>query len=168
MGELRNGLETIAWRDGVIQDCVIVPLNKYHDDRGWLAEFFRHDELESEFYPVMGYLSVTKPGVARGPHEHREQSDLFVFFSGAFRLFLWDPRPDSPTFGVRQAADLGEEHPASLIVPPGVVHAYRNISGAAAMIINCPNRLYAGWGKSEPVDEIRHEDRDDELFSMDH
>ncbi|MFV1980928.1 MAG: dTDP-4-dehydrorhamnose 3,5-epimerase family protein [Rhodothermia bacterium] len=158
----------IEWRDGEIHDCSITPLKKYYDDRGWLAEFFRHDELESGEYPVMGYLSLTNPGIARGPHEHHDQSDLFVFFSGTFRLFLWDARPDSPSFGIRQIVDLGVENPASAIVPPGVVHAYRNVGDDDALIINCPNRLYAGWDKKESVDEIRHEDRDDEMFSMDY
>ena len=159
--------EADDWRDGEISDCPVTPLSKYHDDRGWLSEFFRHDELDSGSFPTMGYLSVTKPGVARGPHEHHEQSDLFVFFSGMFRLYLWDSRADSPTFGVRQIIELGEERPASVIVPPGVVHAYRNVGDRDGMIINCPNRLYAGWDKKAVVDEIRHEDRDDDRYSLD-
>ena len=166
MSEATNHLATIVWHDGEIHDCPITPLKKYHDDRGWLAEFFRHDELESEAYPVMGYLSLTEPGIARGPHEHRDQSDLFVFFSGTFRLYLWDTRRESPTFGFRHVVDLGAGESASVIVPPGVVHAYRNIGNADAMIINCPNRLYAGRDKKEVVDEIRHEDREDDVFAM--
>lgn len=157
----------MQWRAGEIHDCPIRPMQKYHDERGWLSEFFRNDELDASLHPAMGYISLTKPGIERGPHEHADQSDLFVFFSGTFRLFLWDARADSPTFGVRQVVDLGEANPASTIVPPGVVHAYRNVGDREALIVNCPNRLYAGRGKSEPVDEIRHEDRDDDLFSMD-
>lgn len=167
MSDAENRLETIDWRDGEIADCPITPLKKLHDERGWLAEFFRHDELESDSYPVMGYISQTRPGVARGPHEHVDQTDLFVFFSGTFRLFLWDARPASPSFGIRRVVDLGEKQPAAVIVPPGVVHAYRNIGDSDALIVNCPNRLYAGWGKREPVDEIRHEDKEDDVFSMD-
>jgi dTDP-4-dehydrorhamnose 3,5-epimerase len=29
--------------------------------------------------------------------------------------------------------------------------------------LNFPDRLYAGWGKKEPVDEIRHEDQESEF-----
>lgn len=166
MSETRTDLQTIVWRDGDIHDCPIKSLEKYHDDRGWLTEFFRHDELESSDYPVMGYISLTQPGIERGPHEHADQSDLFVFFSGTFRLYMWDARIDSPTYGVRHVVDLGAGQPAKVIVPPGVVHAYRNVGNTDAVIINCPNRLYAGWGKKEVVDEIRHEDRDDDLFEM--
>lgn len=155
------------WKDGSIHDCPITSMGKYHDDRGWLSEVFRHDDLDTAVYPVMAYLSLTKPGVERGPHEHHDQTDLFVFFHGTFRLYLWDSRATSPTFGVRCVVDVGESNPATVIVPPGVVHAYRNISDTDAMIFNCPNRLYGGWDRAEEVDEIRHEDRDDDLYSMD-
>lgn len=114
----------------------------------------------------MGYVSLTYPGVTRGPHEHREQTDLFVFFSGAFRLFLWDHRADSPTCGHRQIENLGADRPCTVIVPPGVIHAYRNVGATDAIIINCPNRLYAGSGKADPVDEIRHEDGSDLVLTM--
>jgi dTDP-4-dehydrorhamnose 3,5-epimerase len=50
-------------------------------------------------------------------------------------------------------------------VPPGVVHAYRNISRTErGTVLNYPDTLYAGWGKSEPVDEVRHEVEGDPFF----
>ena len=156
----------MTWKDAPIDGCPITPLKKYADARGWLTEFFRRDELAPTLHPVMGYLSMTHPGVARGPHEHRDQTDLFVFFNGTFRLYLWDTRRDSPTFGHRQVRELGEANPAVAIVPPGVVHAYRNIGEHDAIIINGPNQLYAGEGKKEPVDEIRHEDQAESVFVM--
>ena len=157
----------IHWKEGPIKDCRIDPLQVYGDQRGWLAEVFRHDELSDVLYPVMGYVSLTHAGQTRGPHEHRDQTDLFAFFHGTFRLYLWDARPGSPTYGHRQMTDVGAEQPVRVIVPPGVVHAYRNTGPGDALIVNAPNRLYAGQGKREPVDEIRHEDRDDALFAMD-
>jgi dTDP-4-dehydrorhamnose 3,5-epimerase len=155
-----------AWTDGAIAGCTLTPLRKYADPRGWLGEFFRHDELPADLHPAMGYLSLTRPGVARGPHEHVEQTDLFLFFSGTFRLYLWDTREASTTYGVRTVVDVGEANPTIAIVPPGVVHAYRNIGSTEALVVNCPNRLYAGEGKRGPVDEIRHEEREGSGFVM--
>ncbi len=157
----------MTWIDGVIHGCRVAPLEKYGDERGWLAEVFRQDELEEKYHPVMGYLSLTHPGGSRGPHEHAEQTDLFVFFSGHFRLYLWDARAHSDTHGYRQILDLGDAKPASVLVPPGVVHAYRNIGDTDALIFNCPNALYAGRGKAHSVDEIRHEDAAGHTFIMD-
>lgn len=155
------------WQEGPIAGCIIRPLRRFEDSRGWLAEFFRQDELDPTVYPVMGYLSLTHPGVTRGPHEHRKQTDFFVFFHGQLRLYLWDTRPNSPTYGYRQVVDVGEVNPVIVLVPPGVVHAYRNTGTEPALLINCPNQLYAGWGRKEAVDEIRHENRPDHPFTMD-
>ncbi len=154
------------WIDGVIDDVVLKPLRSFDDGRGWLMEFFRHDELDAGLHPVMGYVSSTAPGIARGPHEHRHQTDLFVFFHGTFRLYLWDARHESPTRNVRQILAVGESNPCTVIVPPGIVHGYRNVGQRDALIINCPNKLYAGEGKTGPVDEIRHEDRPGGPFIM--
>ena len=80
-----------------IPGVICRPLVVYNDQRGWLAEIFRQDEIAPEHIPVMAYMSVTKPGVGRGPHAHRDQTDLFCFAGpGDFRVVLWDNRADSP------------------------------------------------------------------------
>lgn len=53
-----------------------------------------------------------------------------------------------------------------VVVPPGVVHAYKNISSTPGWVFNAPNRLYAGPGKRSPVDEIRHEDQADSVYRI--
>ncbi len=159
---------TYKFIDSDIKDVVVYKLKKFHDDRGWLAELFRHDELDEEFYPAMSYISFTNPGVARGPHEHVDQADLFCFIGpSTFRMRMWDNRPDSPTFGYRMTMDVGVDNPMAVVVPKGVVHGYQNIGDTDGMVINCPNRLYMGEGKAEPIDEIRHEDEADTIFRMD-
>jgi len=159
---------TMNFRPGEIHDVVIRHLKQYRDARGWLVELFRHDELSETHYPVMSYASETLPGVARGPHEHKDQTDFFAFIGpGDFKLYLWDTRPESPTLGVQQTLIVGQSQPTSVLIPPGVVHAYKNISDQPGLVFNAPNRLYAGWGKKEPVDEIRYEDLDDSPFRLD-
>lgn len=156
------------FRQGDIQGVILRPLTNCVDERGWLIEIFRQDELSAELMPAMGYLSQTLPGVARGPHEHSEQTDTFAFLGpGDFKLYCWDARENSPTFGNRMTRIVGQSDPQSVVVPPGVVHAYKNISPVPALVVNCPNRLYAGPGRSKPVDEIRHEDRAGSPYVLD-
>jgi len=131
----------------------IKELNLFEDQRGWLSEIFRDDE--SSFRPVMSYLSMTKPGLVRGPHEHVEQTDYFCFI-GKFRLYLWDNRQGSPTYNQHKFIDTSGS-PTVAIVPPGIVHAYKNITDMEGLVINMPDKLYRGEGKSEDIDEIRHE-----------
>lgn len=164
---MQTAKEETKFTRGKIQDVVIYPLKKFVDERGWLCELFRHDEIAEEFYPQMAYISITEPNTQRGPHEHAEQADLFCFLGASnFKLRMWDNRSDSPTFRNVMTLFVGADNPQAVIVPRGVVHAYRNVGSEKGVVINCPNRLYMGAGKREAVDEIRHEDDADTIFQM--
>jgi dTDP-4-dehydrorhamnose 3,5-epimerase len=157
-----------SYIDGEIDGVVMRPLKIFHDTRGWLVELFRQDELVKKWWPVMTYVSQTLPGVTRGPHEHVHQTDGFAFMGPSdFKLVLWDVRPESTTVGQRTVVVIGESNPATVWIPPGVVHAYRNVGNAPGLVFNAPNRLYAGPGKKQPVDEIRHEEAEPGRFPMD-
>ena len=156
------------FRDGAIDGAIFKKLTQFNDARGWLTELYRNDELDAEFHPVMAYISMTLPGVARGPHEHRDQADYFCFIGPSnFKLYLWDSRKHAATFRNRQAVVVGADNPQAVIVPPGVVHAYKNVGNMPGIVFNCPNRLYRGSGRSEPVDEIRHENVPGNEFKLD-
>lgn len=157
----------LEWEAGCIKDVQVKEMVRHCDQRGWLAEIFRQDSLDKEIFPVMGYVSVTTPGEARGPHEHVHQTDFFAFLGpGSLRLRLWDRRADSETRGHVMTLDVGEVNPMAVAVPPGVVHGYINTSSKDAYVMNFPNRLYAGRNKQEEIDEIRHEDNGSSPFSM--
>lgn len=148
------------WVDGTIDGVISRYLTMHADERGWLAEIFRKDELP---LPAMGYLTMTMPGVTRGPHEHVKQQDMFLF-PGGFVIFLWDGRPNSPTYGKRMKIKTIAGAYLLVIVPPGVVHAYRNIANNPAQSMNFPDQLYRGEGRKEEVDEIRHEEQEDSVY----
>lgn len=138
----------------------------HEDDRGTLTELFRNDWLDEPQYPVMVYLSMTKPGHVRGPHEHREQDDLFVFLgTSEFTLHLWENREGLKAAPETHTMPKGEAW--LVIVPHGVVHGYRNSGAEEGWVFNGPNRLYGGVGVSGPVDEIRYETREDVPFRID-
>jgi dTDP-4-dehydrorhamnose 3,5-epimerase len=156
------------FREGPIDGVVFRAVAAHQDHRGWLAELYREDALSGPQHPVMAYVSETLPGVARGPHEHADQTDYFVFLGpGEFVLYLWDARFDSATRGRAMKVAVGESNRQCVIVPPGVVHAYKNVGATPGWVFNAPNRLYAGPGKRGPVDEIRHEDQAESLYRLD-
>jgi dTDP-4-dehydrorhamnose 3,5-epimerase len=162
------GEKGVSFHPGAIADVIWKPLRKFNDHRGWLCELFRHDELSAEFHPVMAYISMTEPGVARGPHEHVDQADYFCFIGPSnFKMYLWDNRPASPTYLSYQTDVVGIDKPMALIVPPGVVHAYKNVGTEPGLVFNCPNRLFKGPSRKEPVDEIRHEEDTGSRFRLD-
>jgi len=156
------------FKNGNIDGVAIKNLVKFIDDRGWLTEVFREDELEAKYYPSMGYISMTQAGIARGPHEHVDQADNFCFMGPSnFKVYLWDNRKSSATYMTMKIIYAGEDAPRSVIIPPGVVHAYKNVGGQLGMVVNFPNKLFAGRGKKEPVDAIRHEDDPNTIYQLD-
>jgi dTDP-4-dehydrorhamnose 3,5-epimerase len=149
----------------MIKGVIVTELKKWEDDRGWLSELFRNDE--TDYRPVMSYISMTNPGISRGPHEHVHQSDNFIFAGpGEFDLYLWDRREGSETNGEQVTIRVGESNPCSVIVPPGVVHGYICTSDIPAFSINFPDKLYKGEGKAEDIDEIRWEDDEDSPYQI--
>lgn len=147
---------------GSIDGVIIKEFLKHNDSRGWLAEMFREDD-PGDYRPAMGYISVTHAGITRGPHEHIEQTDYFCFL-GDFTLYLWDNREDSLTYRNRMVIENSGGQ--IVIVPPRVVHAYKNSGTADGMVLNFPDRLFAGRHKKEKVDEVRYENDPETPFRI--
>jgi len=149
----------------MIEDVIIKKLERRKDERGWLCEVWRRDERGHA--PAMAYISKTEPGVARGPHEHREQADCFIFTGpGNFRMHLWENRRGKPGLHELETMDVGEDNPCMIIVPPGVVHGYKCISAEPGYYVNLPSHLYKGEGKQDEIDEIRWEQDPDSPFKI--
>jgi dTDP-4-dehydrorhamnose 3,5-epimerase len=149
----------------IIKGVIIKKLSEYSDERGWLNEIYRKDF--DNLQAVMSYVSYTKLNSIRGPHEHKEQTDFFVFIGpGDFELYLWDNRKDSETYQEKIKITVGETNKISVLVPPGIVHGYKSISKDGSISINLPDKLYKGKNKKEKVDEIRHEDNPDSKFKI--
>lgn len=149
----------------MIAGVVVKKIAKHEDNRGYLMEIYRHDEIDLSV--AMAYLSLTNPGIARGPHEHVYQTDYFIFTGpGDFTLYLWDRRENSITTGEKLELVVGLSNPCTVIVPPGVVHGYKCISDTPAMSINFPDKLYKGIAKGEEIDEIRWENAEDSPYKI--
>ena len=148
-------------------------INTNYDQRGMTYEIFRDDN--NEYINInMGYLSWTLPKQSRGPHEHSEQSDLFIFAGpGTFELCLWDIRHvNTDELTVELAKEIkftyivGESNKVKLSIPPGIVHGYKNISEIPGLVLNFPDELYRGWKKGVPPDEKKWELEKDNPFLM--
>jgi dTDP-4-dehydrorhamnose 3,5-epimerase len=122
--------------------------------------------VTAEFFPAMAY--VIDKQASPNPHEHVDQADLFCFLGPSnFKVRMWDNRADSPTYRNVLTLTAGADNPKSVLIPKGVVHAYRNVGEIDGIVINCPNRLYMGPERREQVDEIRHEDDPNTIFRID-
>lgn len=145
----------------------ILEHKRYSDARGMMIEMFREDDLVKTRL-AMATWSLTEPGQIRGPHEHKHQTDRFMFLGpGILTLHLWDNRPGIKfPVETHESFCFGINHPCTVIIPPGIVHGYKNNSQVPALALNFPDKLYAGWNKEHEVDEIRHELNPDSIFKI--
>ena len=125
----------------LIEGVQTKPLRVIPDERGFLMEMLRNDDpIFKKFGQV--YVSMAYPGVVKGWHYHKVQTDYFVIVTGMMKVVLYDRRDGSPTHGRVNEFFLGEQNPTLLTIPPGVLHGMKCIGPAPAMLVNIPTEAY--------------------------
>lgn len=134
----------------MIEGVKIKQLRVIPDERGWLMEMMRDDD---EFFQKFGqvYLSVVYPGVVKGWHYHKKQTDHFVFVKGMAKVVLYDRREGSQSRGEIDEFFMGENNPILLVIPPLVLHGMKGIGAEPAYLVNTPTEHYV----HENPDEFR-------------
>ena len=124
-----------------IQGVLTKPLRVIPDERGFLMEMLRSDD---ELFERFGqaYVTAVYPGVVKGWHYHRKQTDHFVCITGMAKVVLYDSREDSPTHGQVQEFFIGQRNPTLVKIPPFVMHGFKAVGTEMAMIVNFPTELY--------------------------
>jgi dTDP-4-dehydrorhamnose 3,5-epimerase len=82
------------------------------------------------------------PGAVLAWHLHRIQTDHLFAVSGTFQAALYDDREDSPTYRVLNVLRLSNLRPGVLVIPPGVWHGFKNLTGQEAHFINYFDHAY--------------------------
>ncbi len=125
----------------MIEGVIVKKLKVIPDERGFLMEMLRCDD---EFFQKFGqvYLTVAYPGVVKGWHYHKKQTDHFVAVSGMLKVVLYDMRDSSGTKGEINEFFLGERNPILLVIPPVVCHGIKGVGTEPGYLINCPTEPY--------------------------
>jgi dTDP-4-dehydrorhamnose 3,5-epimerase len=125
----------------MIHGVVTKKLKVIPDERGRLTEILRSDdELFTKFGQI--YMTTAYPGVVKGWHYHKKQTDHFAVVKGMIKLVLYDNREDSPTKREVNEFFLGEHNPTLVQIPPLVLHGFKCISEQEAICINIPTQVY--------------------------
>ena len=100
----------------------LIPLRRFDDPRGWLAEIARTGELPKPIGQTN--VSFSRKGTIRGLHYHeRGQDDLFVCLQGRARVVALD-RDTGETF----CEDIGEDNFAAVYVPGNLAHGFEALT----------------------------------------
>jgi len=142
----------------MIDGVVIKKLKVIPDERGFLMEMMRADD---EFYQKFGqiYMTVAYPGVVKGWHYHKKQTDHFVCVKGMIKVALYDGREDSPTHGEVNEFFLGEQNRILLVIPKLVLHGMKGVGTEPGLLINCPTEMY----DYKNPDEFRVDPHDNDI-----
>ncbi len=125
----------------MIDGAVVKQLKVIPDERGYLMEMLRSDDPVFERFG-QSYVTACYPGVVKGWHYHRKQTDHFVCVKGMAKVVLYDSRETSPTHGQVQEFFMGERNPILLKIPRLVMHGFKAVGTETALIINFPTELY--------------------------
>lgn len=92
------------------------------DERGWLAEIIRKEELvrNKEFGQFM--VTTAYPNCVKGNHYHTRKFEWYCVLKGEARLVLKNNQS-----GEREELILNEHQLKSVRIPPHVSHAIENI-----------------------------------------
>ena len=125
----------------VIEGVKVRQLRFLPDERGYLMEIMRSDWEEYERFGQV-YVTAAHPGVVKGWHYHKLQTDHFVCIHGMSKVVLYDRREGSPTHGEVNEFFIGERNPCLIKIPSEVVHGFKGIGEGVALIVNVPTELY--------------------------
>lgn len=125
----------------LIEGVKVRKLRLIPDERGYLMEMMRTDWEEFEKFGQT-YITAVYPGVVKGWHYHKLQTDHFVCVHGMAKVVLYDGREDSPTHGEVNEFFMGTQNPILLKIPRGVMHGFKGISPEMTLIVNVPTELY--------------------------
>ena len=125
----------------MIEGVTTKKLKLIPDERGYLMEMLRPDWPEFEKFGQV-YITAVYPGVVKGWHYHKKQTDFFVCVSGMAKVVLYDGRDDSPTKGEINEFFIGTLNPMLVAIPAGVFHGFKGISQEVTLIVNVPTNTY--------------------------
>lgn len=124
------------------EGVVIRDLTTIADERGSLVELY---DPRWNYHPdplVFSYVFTIRPGYVKGWNLHKEHEDRYAILQGEMALVLFDPRPDSATFGEVCRIILSEHHRRLVNVPKFVWHADHNIGDKDVVVVNYPTIPY--------------------------
>lgn len=125
----------------MIEGVTVKKLKVIADERGRLMEILRSDDgCFSKFGQV--YMTTAYPGVVKGWHYHKKQSDNMAVVKGMMKIVLYDSRRESATFGEINEIFAGIHNPVLVHIPPFVYHGFKCISEDEAIVVNTPTETY--------------------------
>ena len=117
-----------------IDDCRIIDIRKYTDNRGYLSVI--EEGLDIPFEIKRVYYLYLVPEAARGAHAHKKLQQLLIATSGSVDAIMDDGR-NKKTFHL-------DKPWKGLLIPSGLWRDLENFSGGAVLMCLASGKYDAG------------------------
>ena len=121
----------------------IIPRRLIADDRGWFLKAITGTEEDIPSHTGEVYLTMGKPGQAKGGHYHPEAVEWFTIIEGSAILKLEDMETHE-----RRDIEMPFEKAQTVFIPNGVAHIVINDSDKNFILLASHDKLY------DPADTI--------------
>ena len=123
-----------------IKNSWLVSNPNFPDDRGIFLEWFNRSKIYEatgfDFEVQQSNISKSRFGVVRGIHFSTSiigQAKLVTCLSGEIQDVIVDVNPHSDTFGMWEDVTICEDSNTSVLIGPGMGHAFRCVSRTATV-----------------------------------
>ena len=128
-----------------IEKVRIIPRRLIADDRGWFLKAITGTEEDIPSHTGEVYLTMGKPGQAKGGHYHPEAIEWFTIIEGSAILKLEDMETHE-----RMDIEMPFEKAQTVFIPNNVAHIVVNNSDKDFMLLAYTDKLY------DPSDTIAY------------
>ena len=128
-----------------IEKVRIIPRRLITDDRGWFLKAITGTEEDIPSHTGEVYLTMGKPGQAKGGHYHPEAVEWFTIIEGSAILKLEDMETHE-----RMDIEMPFEKAQTVFIPNNVAHIVVNNSDKDFILLAYTDKLY------DPADTIAH------------
>ena len=120
-----------------IEKVRIIPRRLISDDRGWFLKAITGTEEDIPSHTGEGYLTMGKPGQAKGGHYHPEALEWFTVIEGEAILKLEDMDTHE-----RRNIEMSLDKAISVFIPNNVAHVVVNNSDKDFILLAYTDKLY--------------------------
>ena len=101
----------------------------HKDDRGWLAEIFRPEDVEKT---MKGQITITTahPGIIKANHYHRRKCEWYCVIKGKMRLVLEDIKT-----GIKEEIILSDDKLKIVKICQNIAHGFKNIGDDVLFVL---------------------------------
>jgi len=113
----------------------IKELEIHSDNRGWLVELLKANELEKPVKQI--HITSINPGYIRGNHYHSKRMEWFFVVAGKAKLSLQDIKTKEKIH-----FKLSPKEPKVITIFPFIAHAVKNVGKEIVYLVSAQSDIY--------------------------